>query len=444
MDLDGKRAGADRHPDIELERIAAGESTPADRERVVQHLLAGCRRCGERAARWVGPVPRDEEELAAAVDRATRRLPGLAAHVASESAEAEDLVVRLRKLPEPRRRLLIGNSRGARRRAVTERLIEESRRHRHTSAAEALAWAELAVLAAERCEQSDPTELRARAIAERGNARRIGGDLAGAQVDLTAAARLLAEGGADPVAAAELLSLQASLATHLRRFDEAVALLKRAAARYSRCEDLLGLARTLVQLGYVYGCQGEPQAGVPCLVEALKLLRRLDEPELRLMAAKNLVHLVAEAGDLEEAGALVARLRPAFAAAPILVRLRFEWVGARIERDLGQTVAAAARFERLRLAFADKDLPFEVALVSLDLLAVYAQQGRHGELRALAAETAVLFSRLGVGREHAATLGLLAQAKAAEAGEMVARLAAAVEAAEAARGRQRGDVLAGG
>ena len=151
------------------------------------------------------------------------------------------------------------------------------------------------------------------------------------------------------------------------------------------------------------------------------------------MTIQNLIHLVAEAGHPLRASALVAHARPLFEqTVERLHHLRFDWVAARIDRDLGLLPTAAAQFERLRENYAAEGLPFEAALVSLDLAAVYARDGRRPALKSLAAESAELFGRLGVGREHLASLAVLAQANAVEALNLIAELAKAVESARRA------------
>ena len=75
-------------------------------------------------------------------------------------------------------------------------------------------------------------DLKARAWAAAGEARRRQGDLAGAEAAVRAAASRLAHGTGDLLVEARLLEFEAAVRRDQRRGGEAAALLKLAAARY--------------------------------------------------------------------------------------------------------------------------------------------------------------------------------------------------------------------
>jgi hypothetical protein len=152
------------------------------------------------------------DDLRRAIDRAAARFPDQVARVAVEWVEAESLVARLRGLPPAHRRLVVANVAAGGRRAACEILIDESRASGRHGAAEALDWAELALLAAERNAGPGAEELRARALMERASAHRIAGDLPAAWADFTVAKALLRGSGADPLVWADLHALRATLA----------------------------------------------------------------------------------------------------------------------------------------------------------------------------------------------------------------------------------------
>jgi hypothetical protein len=188
-----------------------------------------------------------------------------------------------------------------------------------------------------------------------------------------------------------------------------VRLLERAAGLYEACGQASGLARTLLQLAAVHEKEGAPVRGIPLARRALALTDDLGDSALRRSAAQNLIHLVAESGQAPAAAALLARARPLFGPATgRLDRWRFEWLAARIDRDLGLTDRAARRLTALRRRYLAEELPYEVALVSLDLAAAHAAAGRRDEVARLAAESASLFQSLGIRRETLVSLGLLA------------------------------------
>jgi hypothetical protein len=462
-----KRRG-DRHPDHALHRLAAGRESAGDRRRVGRHLLAGCTRCArwlaarlgfagsprlpaaagpgrtekptaERAAR---PAARetddppgfpaaitsthqaDPDPLARVVARAAARFPELRAKVEAERRAAAALLARLDALPAARRRMLVANLESTATRAVCEGLLDRARARRHENAHDCLGWAELALDVARRVDTPCADELRARAWAEVGNARRIAGDLAGAGGAFAEAEKLVFYGCADPELRADLWSLEASLAHHRRDFAACEALLARAVAAYHRCGSRAGKARALVKLGQVRVTAGDPRAAWPAFARALAELGGTAEPALTRRALQNLVVMVAEGGDPGVAAGLLVRIRPLFGhEAPTLERLRLDWLEGRIALQAGAAGAAAAHLEAARRGFLDEAQPYEVALVSLELAAAYAALGRPEELAALVRESTALFSSLGVVREHLAGLLIAARLDAAESAGRVAALA---------------------
>ena len=176
------------------------------------------------------------QALGAVIERAVAKVPALERQVEAERQAAAEILDRLARQPPARQQLFLEHAAAALQRAVCELLLERARAQRHQSARETLRLAELALLVAERCGGGPGAgELRARAWAELGNARRILADLPGAAQAFAQAERLIAPGCTDPLFPAELLSLRASLAHDRREFDEAGSLLRRSAAMYSAC-----------------------------------------------------------------------------------------------------------------------------------------------------------------------------------------------------------------
>ena len=265
--------------------------------------------------------------------------------------------------------------------------------------AETLRLAELAVRVAGYLEGVVGESIQARAWAELGNARRIVEDLAGAQDALAEADRLARKSGDAPLLRAEILLLRASFDDDLRQFDQAIQRLRRAVRLFLRHGDEIGAARALLKLGVVHGRQSKPREGIGKITQALEILLETDESVLKSMAIHNLIHLVAEAGEPVEAARLIQMTRSLFETGyPRLTHLRFEWLRSRIENDLGKTSVAAEKLERLRQTYLEEKLPYEVALISLDLAAIYAQQGKRQRLRELAEQSAGIFRSLGVAR----------------------------------------------
>jgi len=117
----------------------------------------------------------------------------------------------------------------------------------------------LAALALAGADRLDPDEhpaavvadLKARAWAAAGEARRGQGDHAGAELALRAAAGCLAQGTGDLLVEARLLEFEAVLRREQGRGGEAAALLKLAAARYRESGEVQLLERVLAARGEV-------------------------------------------------------------------------------------------------------------------------------------------------------------------------------------------------
>jgi hypothetical protein len=116
--------------------------------------------------------------------------------------------------------------------------------------------------------------------------------------------------------------------------------------------------------------------------------------------------------------------------------MRFEWMAARLEQRADRPGRAAVTLDDLRERYALQGMPYEAALVSLDLLAALQDLGQRRDVARIAAEAAELFRHLGVDREALMSLGLLAQAQKADATGLLAGLVAAVEATRTAGAAQ--------
>jgi tetratricopeptide (TPR) repeat protein len=258
-------------------------------------------------------------------------------------------------------------------------------------------------------------DLRARAWSYIGNARRRRSDLTGAEEAFRTAAAHLKTGTQDPIERAMLLDLEASLRRAQRRFGRAMDLLKRAHILFLTAGDHHRAGRTLVNLEIVHHHAGSPVEGIPLLYRALELIDPHQEPRLLLCIWHNLTHDLAEAGRAIEAQRLFRKAASLYLRFPESVtQNRRTWLAGKIARGLRQEDEAAALFLEARHGFLSEDTPYEVALVSLDLAALYAEQGRTAELRQLAVEMVPVFSSRQIHREALAALSYWKQAVEAE------------------------------
>ena len=82
----------------------------------------------------------------------------------------------------------------------------------------------------------------------------------------------------------------------------------------------------------------------------------------------------------------------------------------KIARGLGQLEQAEALFVAARDGFLEEGIPYDTALVSLEIALLYAEQGRRAELKRLAAEMVPIFASRHIHREALAALAFFRQA----------------------------------
>lgn len=369
----------------------------------------------------------------------TRRLSELQAAYQKERAAAKGLVAELMRHPAERQRILVANHPRFHTWGVFERLIETSREV--TSNDPKLAE-ELGKLALDLSEHLDTSmygteaieDLRARAWAYIGNVHRVRFELLEAQDAFDRALLHLRRGTREPWELAVWLDLKASLLRAQRRFDEAMRLLKRALVLFLAVGDRHRAGRTLISMDHVLYCAGQTERGIPLLYQALDLIDPEQDPRLLFSAKHNLIDNLADVGRHMEAQRLLMQARalylrfdePAF-------RNRRRWVEGKIARGVGQPEKAEELLLKARAGFQEQDAAYEVALVSLELAGLYADQGRTAEMKRLAEEMVPIFSSRQIHREALAALGLWCQAvKTETAGaELAAQVASTIK-----RGRE--------
>ena len=296
--------------------------------------------------------------------------------------------------------------------ALCELVCKESVRAAADSADRARELAELALIIAELVpgEASWRMRLQGYAWAHLGNARRVGGDLPGAEEAFSHGAKLWEAGAAgDPglLDEAQMLSLEASLRTNQGRLQEAAKLVDRALQSASptlRPNLLISKARALEW-------SGAYEQALETLAEAAPLIFQQEETRslwmIRLNSAWNLTHLAR----YEEAAALLPEIRTLTARLENdLDSLRSRWLEGRISAGLGKTGEALAALSSVRAELAERSIAYDAALASLELATLYLEQRRNREVRELARQMAPIFRAQGVHREALAALRLFCEA----------------------------------
>ena len=335
--------------------------------------------------------------------------------VARERAAAQ--WERLKRHAPEQRRLRVESMPDLRSWALCELICEESVKAAADSADRALELAWLALRVAELMPGDEGWRARVRgyAWAHVGNARRVRGDLPGAEEGFRHASKLWEAGeigGLGLLNEARVLGVKASLRYSQRRFPEALELLDRALAVDEGPETrylLLNKARIFEELGRL-------DAAIAELRKAAPLVEQEGEPRFLFTLRLNLAVNLSLMGRHEEVQSAIPELRKLAAGAGNhldLVRLR--WLEGRIAVGLERREEAIKILSRVREEFTSLNIAYDMALVSLELAALYLEEGRTVELRTLARQTVPIFEAQGVHREALAALKLFNNAAEHEA-----------------------------
>lgn len=434
-------AGAAEHPEREaLLSFLLASLTETEDQRILRHLETGCARCLE-LLRQAAPAARAEAHAAlagrsiflgdgpaGALEQATARAERLGLLVELERRAAPERMAELLKLPPHERREAVRSGRRYQTLGLAERLTDESRRQVFHDVVVAR---EVAALAVEVVESLDRraypggviVDATALAWAASGNAERVACDPFTADRHLRTAVELIERGSGDPLARADILSLLGSLRIAQSRYREAIRGLEEAARLYRGQADVSGEARTLVKMGMAASSADEPQAAARFFEQALGILPGDDHHRLRLFAVLGLALAQTDAGQPASAHEILQAFESEldehlddFAS-----RQRVLWLRGRIAAGLGESERAERYLDILRSEYLDREMFYYYAAATLDLAALYLEQGRNREVREVTQQIVPLFA---CGRFHRHALAALAAfLQAAEAETAQADLA---------------------
>jgi tetratricopeptide (TPR) repeat protein len=342
---------------------------------------------------------------------AARRL-----RLSQERLTAAELWRKVEPLSQDRRRSLIWEDSRFQSWGFFELLVDRSRREVLTDPHRAEDLLRLALDVTEQIgsEEYGPGSgeaARARAWTWLGNALRVLGDFRQAEMAFQTAELYLSRSWLDPLDEALLLELQAPLLRAQNRFDEALELLADAIAIYREVNEPHFQGRALMVKGLTLRYQGDFQGAADCFRTSLFLLDGAREPRLLVAGQYNLIGCLQDAGRNAEAAALIPEARKMIEQAgtrPDLLRLR--WLEARVATALGRLAAAEDALLDVRASFLEDALPFDAALVSLDLATLYLRQSRGEETKGLAAGLIPVFQSREACQEALASLIAFQQA----------------------------------
>lgn len=383
---------SDKHPKTEaLERFLRGKVSKVERGEIVTHLMSGCKACQEvtRVA-WL-----QSGGLRGSADSANRpRIhPSSYAGLCSRACEvgrlheelldadrhrARRLCRELIELPARERLPLVCHDARFRSFHLVTLLIEEGLWRRVGSPPEAADLMEVALAVAERLDsrvfgQTPVLDLKAAVWSALGTAQRRAGDLDGAERALYVAEALLREGSGDPLERARLLLFKAALRRDQLRWDEALALLRRAEAYHGGLGDEPLLGHIRVERGRVEALQGHLELAVESLREGV---RSLDPDRDARVIFDTRVELGHRLLDLGRTAAAMKALRAARASMPDAQRTRSQQIetdrlAGRVALARGDYAQAEKVLRRLRSDCLGLDSGNDVLRVTLDLAAVY-------------------------------------------------------------------------
>ncbi|HKV06920.1 MAG TPA: hypothetical protein VJ725_02205 [Thermoanaerobaculia bacterium] len=410
--MNGERA--ERHPSpIELERFLLGEMNAREAAPVLVHLMHGCNTCQERMEPITTvmftpgrkpPLPSQEaeEEYDEVLSKAFAAVRRHAAALDLGKEPAEAALAEVAVFPPTPQQLRC------------ETLLERCREIRTSDPEAAVMLATLAVTLAERLEARDPEALadfQALAWAELGNSRRVADDTLGAERDLAMALERSGRGTGDPRLLARLMDLTASLYIDQRRFDDAFDLLDRVYSIHQGLGDRHAAGRALISKGISASYALETEEAVRLVGQGLQLIDAGRDPKLALAAVHNVISFLVDRGEVERADRLLeeGRMLYAFHGAP-LDALKMTWLEGLIAVGRKETDEAERLLREAQRSLLEMELPYTAALASLDLAALWLEQGRTAETRDLVEELLATFRALDIRREAIAALLMLREA----------------------------------
>jgi tetratricopeptide (TPR) repeat protein len=338
-----------------------------------------------------------------------------------QTATAEELLAILLALPREDRRSQASAARRFRSRPLCELLIVRSHELRYADAEQMEELANLALAVAGQLDAASVggpaalQDLRARACAHLGNAFRVRGRFTAAGRALERAQAHRLQGSHDLSLEALVLELTASLLESRRDFRGALERLELACAIHEQRADGPALAKALVQTGIVWGYANRPATGVRLLYQAIGWIDTKREPRLAFIALHALAWNLAGAGYAQEALEVhLASLALADHARSPLMELKVVWLQGHLAAELGRDGVAESDLSRALHGYEELEMPYEAALVSLELALLYARSGRFAALDSLTREILPIFEALGIEPEAHATVLLRRSARQRE------------------------------
>ncbi len=418
----------ERHPSAaELEHFLLGEMSSHQAAPIISHLLSGCQQCragmvplasvvfatGPLAPEMPDSVPGADAEYDFPMFKAFAAARQYASNLARERAIGPSGADKARPKRSAALDVLAPQGRNPADRNLYEALLERCRNLRYSDPEGMILSASLALTLAERetAAQGDSAELadlEARALAELGNAHRVANDLITAEAALGRALARSGQGTGDLPLLSRIMDLTASLYIDQRRFKEARLLLD-CVYTISRHEgDAHAAARTFISKGISATHALEPQEAIGFLIEGIRQVDPAHDPKLVLAAIHNLLWCLVDSGLTADAQRFLGTAGALYDVhGGHFERLRRLWLEGRIASHFGESGRAEQILLQVREGFKTADLAYDVALVSLDLAALWLHQGRTAEIKEVIDEMIAIFRVRSIQREALGALLML-------------------------------------
>ena len=406
----------------EIEAFLAGRSSQEDRDRILKHLLTRCDWCLRLFKNMAVPLLEDEpwayaEEVSEdAYDAPLARAAAGARRFESRWRKESERLARARTLVDEAGGLGEGfplrQAQALHGWPLCEALLGKSFDERYGDPRKMLRLAYDAARVAEHtpAEKYEPSpgfvmDLRARAFAELGNARRINEQFSEAAHDFSRARGFLEDGTGDFLLEARVLDLEASLLSDQGCFEDAISLLDKVHDLYQEVGDTHLAGRALISKGFNFRHAGRLGEAIGLLERGLRLIEPGRDPELPVIGQMSLLDALVDAGDFARANRMLLAngLREAFAAEPLNL-LKLRWVEGKVHAGLGRFKRAERIYCSVREELLHLERHYYAAMLGLDLAALWLRQGRVAEVRTLADEMYETFELLEV---HQAALQAL-------------------------------------
>lgn len=298
-------------------------------------------------------------------------------------------------------------------RVLFEALLKRSWDLRHDDPAQMVCLAQWATVVA--CSLKAPAygaeqaaDFSCRAWAELGNAYRVADDISSAERAMANATAYYRKGSRNDDLAARYLDLQASFYGHLRQFDMASEILEVVHTIHCRQGDDHLAGRALITRGLYAGYDNRPEEALRLTRAGMTLIDRERDPSLYFAAVQNVARALKNCGRLREARTVLwVNLQHQDTAGGRLNLLKLRWLEGEINVALGEFDRAERAFVVVREGFAEANLSYKAAIVSLDLAALWLLKGQVVEARTLACEAAEVFLGLGIHREALISVEIL-------------------------------------